>query len=98
MPAIGMLLLVVAAFIAGALWRGAGHPAVAATDDDTAAQAEQAKVWTCSMHPQIKLPKQGQCPICFMDLIPLDSGAEDDTALRSTAQAKQQSEADGEKV
>ncbi|MCH2176262.1 MAG: efflux RND transporter periplasmic adaptor subunit [Lentisphaeria bacterium] len=30
--------------------------------------------WTCSMHPQIKLPKLGKCPICFMDLIPLESG------------------------
>ena len=29
------------------------------------------KVWTCSMHPQIKLPKPGSCPICKMDLIPL---------------------------
>jgi membrane fusion protein, copper/silver efflux system len=29
--------------------------------------------WTCSMHPQIKLPKPGKCPICFMDLIPLDT-------------------------
>lgn len=30
-----------------------------------------ATMWTCSMHPQIKLPKPGKCPICFMDLIPL---------------------------
>ena len=22
------------------------------------------EVWTCSMHPQIKLPKKGKCPIC----------------------------------
>ncbi len=28
-------------------------------------------VWTCSMHPQVKLDEPGQCPICFMDLIPL---------------------------
>lgn len=27
--------------------------------------------WTCSMHPNIKLPEPGQCPVCFMDLIPL---------------------------
>ena len=27
-------------------------------------------VWTCSMHPQIRLPKPGLCPICAMDLIP----------------------------
>lgn len=34
--------------------------------------------WTCSMHPQFKLPKPGKCPICFMDLIPLvdDDGDE----------------------
>ncbi len=28
--------------------------------------------WTCSMHPQIKLPKPGLCPLCNMDLIPLE--------------------------
>jgi Cu(I)/Ag(I) efflux system membrane fusion protein len=26
--------------------------------------------WTCSMHPQVRLPKPGQCPICGMDLVP----------------------------
>ncbi|MCH8120716.1 MAG: hypothetical protein IIC00_13450 [Planctomycetes bacterium] len=26
------------------------------------------KVWTCSMHPQIKLPKPGLCPLCNMKL------------------------------
>ncbi len=33
---------------------------------------EETQVWTCSMHPQIKLEEPGQCPICFMDLIPLE--------------------------
>ena len=28
-------------------------------------------VWTCSMHPQIKQDKPGNCPICGMELIPL---------------------------
>jgi len=28
-------------------------------------------IWTCSMHPQIKQDKPGNCPICGMDLIPL---------------------------
>jgi Cu(I)/Ag(I) efflux system membrane fusion protein len=27
-------------------------------------------LWTCSMHPQIKLGEPGDCPICGMDLIP----------------------------
>ncbi|OFX88878.1 MAG: efflux transporter periplasmic adaptor subunit [Bacteroidetes bacterium GWF2_33_16] len=29
-------------------------------------------VWTCSMHPQIRQNEPGDCPICGMDLIPLD--------------------------
>ncbi|GAB4324382.1 MAG: efflux RND transporter periplasmic adaptor subunit [Bacteroidales bacterium] len=32
-----------------------------------------AEIWTCSMHPQIKMDKAGKCPICSMDLIPLSS-------------------------
>ena len=32
-------------------------------------------VWTCSMHPNVKLPEKGQCPICFMDLIPVAKGS-----------------------
>ncbi len=40
--------------------------------------AEEAVVWTCSMHPQIQLPESGQCPICFMDLIPIEGGGGDD--------------------
>ena len=29
-------------------------------------------VWTCSMHPQIRQNEAGSCPICGMDLIPLE--------------------------
>lgn len=29
-------------------------------------------VWTCSMHPQIRQNDPGDCPICGMDLIPLE--------------------------
>ncbi|MBW1993891.1 MAG: efflux RND transporter periplasmic adaptor subunit [Deltaproteobacteria bacterium] len=29
-------------------------------------------VWTCSMHPQIRQNEPGDCPICGMDLIPLE--------------------------
>ncbi len=32
------------------------------------------QVWTCSMHPQIRLPKKGLCPICNMELIPASTG------------------------
>ncbi len=36
-------------------------------------EVENKEMWTCSMHPQIKLPGSGKCPICGMDLIPLES-------------------------
>ncbi len=36
-------------------------------------ESEDPTTWTCSMHPQIKQNKPGQCPICAMDLIPLKS-------------------------
>lgn len=38
---------------------------------------EKDTLWTCSMHPQILLPKPGKCPICFMDLIPVKGDASD---------------------
>jgi Cu(I)/Ag(I) efflux system membrane fusion protein len=35
-------------------------------------------VWTCSMHPQIRQGESGSCPICGMDLIPLDNEEDED--------------------
>ena len=50
-------------------------------------------IWTCSMHPQIKMDKPGQCPICGMDLIPLkDSGSSSDSSATIDPNAVQLSE------
>ncbi|MEJ5365402.1 MAG: efflux RND transporter periplasmic adaptor subunit [Desulfosoma sp.] len=39
---------------------------------------KKVQIWTCSMHPQIRLPNPGKCPICGMDLIPAgEEGASD---------------------
>jgi Cu(I)/Ag(I) efflux system membrane fusion protein len=38
--------------------------------------AEANQMWTCSMHPQIMQPEPGDCPICGMDLIPAELGAD----------------------
>src|SRR4030095_15584110 len=48
---------------------GKDHPGVTCHPAGDAATE-----WTCSMHPQIRLPRPGQCPICFMDLIPVKKG------------------------
>lgn len=42
-------------------------------DDGTGEGVE----WTCSMHPQVRQPGPGTCPICGMNLIPV--AAQDDT-------------------
>ena len=31
------------------------------------------EVWTCSMHPHVRKNEAGECPICGMDLIPVNS-------------------------
>jgi Cu(I)/Ag(I) efflux system membrane fusion protein len=30
-------------------------------------------VWTCSMHPQIRMSEPGRCPICGMELVPIEA-------------------------
>jgi Cu(I)/Ag(I) efflux system membrane fusion protein len=44
---------------------------------DRASQTEEKdhasnQIWTCSMHPQVRQNEPGDCPICGMDLIPLE--------------------------
>lgn len=38
-----------------------------------AEESSEGTVWTCSMHPQIRQNEPGDCPICGMDLIPLEA-------------------------
>lgn len=33
------------------------------------------QLWTCSMHPQVKLSEPGDCPLCGMDLIPVTTSS-----------------------
>ena len=39
---------------------------------DHKAEAADVTTWTCSMHPQIRQTEAGDCPICGMDLIPIE--------------------------
>ena len=52
--------------------------------DADAGAADAETIWTCAMHPQIRLHEPGQCPICGMDLIPVEAGpgGDDETAGR----------------
>jgi membrane fusion protein, copper/silver efflux system len=56
----------------GWLWFSPSGESNSKSHDHQAESKEQ--IWTCSMHPQIRQPEAGQCPICGMDLIPLEDG------------------------
>ncbi|MCB1183065.1 efflux RND transporter periplasmic adaptor subunit [bacterium] len=71
---IAVVVAVLAAFGLGFALRGGGGSAAPAVPVGEAASPTR---WTCSMHPQIILPSNDQkCPICFMDLIPLEEGGD----------------------
>jgi len=38
-------------------------------------------IWTCAMHPQIRMDEPGDCPICGMDLIPLKTTGSGDASI-----------------
>lgn len=67
-----IIIIILVAFLAGFLIRGGRVTQEKTKAPDTATgQSGQQQWWTCSMHPQIRQPKPGKCPICFMDLIPV---------------------------
>ena len=57
-------------------WVIFGNSADSDTEDNHTEVAEADQLWTCSMHPQIMQPEPGDCPICGMDLIPAEVGAD----------------------
>ena len=73
---ISLVIVAVVAFSLGGLLSGGGDAPEATGSDGHAHTAESSEptMWTCSMHPQIQLPKEGKCPICFMDMIPVETG------------------------
>ena len=75
----GLIICLVAVFAAGYFIHGFLYPAregsVSAPPGDAAEEPGhvEEEVWTCSMHPQIRQPKPGLCPLCGMKLILADS-------------------------
>jgi Cu(I)/Ag(I) efflux system membrane fusion protein len=85
----GSLLLVAGLFLG---WLFFHQPGNSETNEKTALHEhseEENTIWTCAMHPQIRMDEPGQCPICGMDLIPLqNSNVEiDDQAIEMSESA-----------
>ncbi len=72
-----ILIIAVVAFSMGMLLSGNGESPEAAQTADA-----EAEVWTCSMHPQVRQPEPGKCPICAMDLIPVEEEVDKDIGQR----------------
>lgn len=49
----------------------------------------KATIWTCAMHPQIRKEEPGKCPICGMELIPLNQSTieVDENSIHLTKEA-----------
>lgn len=65
-------------------------PASESSDEHQHDATEENTLWTCSMHPQIKLGEPGDCPICGMDLIPASqasSGSSNPLVFEMTKEA-----------
>jgi Cu(I)/Ag(I) efflux system membrane fusion protein len=84
---IRMVGILIAGILLGWLLFG-GSDSPKTEHEHTSAEGTET-IWTCSMHPQIKMKEPGQCPLCGMDLIPLESSdsAMDPNALQMTEDA-----------
>ena len=71
-----VLILVIGLVIGASLvgLRSCGAPDGSHAEHAQPSDSSSETTWTCSMHPQIRQPEPGQCPICGMDLIPVTSG------------------------
>ncbi|MEX0642375.1 MAG: efflux RND transporter periplasmic adaptor subunit [Pirellulales bacterium] len=72
--AAGILLIVIVGLAQRLGWISA--PEKSSTAGASAMAADQ-QIFTCPMHPNIRQPGPGRCPICGMELVPAASGAAD---------------------
>lgn len=71
------IIAILIGLLAGYLIFGSDKNVSGSTDtpnqeDDITQDLAESKIWTCSMHPQIRQNEPGDCPICGMDLIRLE--------------------------
>jgi membrane fusion protein, copper/silver efflux system len=73
-------ILLVAVFLLGFLLRGGGSSGDTHANHGAPSQtASVTEEWICAMHPQVRQPGPGKCPICAMDLIPASESSSSET-------------------
>lgn len=78
------LLLFIGIFLGWVFFGRTGVPH-SHDEDEIHAEAEEATIWTCAMHPQIKQDKPGKCPLCAMDLTPMRKSGSSDEVIDPAA-------------
>lgn len=68
---LAVVILIAGIALGGLIFRSPA-PDTDSQDHDEEVQNSNSE-WTCSMHPQIRRDEPGQCPICAMDLIPVET-------------------------
>ena len=69
---VGLLLIgLLAGLLVGLSMRGDSATSGANGQAAESSLEQEAEIWTCSMHPQIRRDGPGSCPICGMDLVPV---------------------------
>jgi Cu(I)/Ag(I) efflux system membrane fusion protein len=66
-------LALIGGLVAGYLIFGGNSFDGAVSEHNHSQESKSGEMWTCSMHPQIMQSEPGDCPICGMDLIPMES-------------------------
>lgn len=71
-----LAVAVIAGFLVGYVIFGISPVEDASAVHEHGTTVKTEMMWTCTMHPQIMQSQPGKCPICGMELIPADSGAD----------------------
>ncbi|HKK19785.1 MAG TPA: efflux RND transporter periplasmic adaptor subunit, partial [Opitutales bacterium] len=85
LSAIGIAVL---AFLAGRFVAPSAPASAEASSPTPRAPSPSPQTWTCSMHPQIQQAEPGDCPICGMDLIPLEEDEGDASGPREMSMSE----------
>lgn len=82
------LILIVGIFLG---WLFFHSPHKNEVKNESASEVGKEVIWTCAMHPQIRMHEPGKCPICGMDLIPLNqnNSSFDPATIHLTKEAAQ---------
>jgi len=70
------IAIIAATLVVGILlgWLFFGGSSSEKTEHDHATEVGTEQIYTCAMHPQIRQSEPGDCPICGMELIPVENG------------------------